>query len=381
MFKNSKRSEIQPFIVMDVMRAANERAASGNDVIHLEVGQPSSSAPAKVLEIAKSALNSDKLGYTDALGTMVLRERISRHYSDGYGLDLDLEQIVITTGSSGGLALSFLSSFDVGDYVGLATPGYPAYKNMLKAFGINVLEIPVDHTSHFQLTIEILKKQPKKLAGLIISSPSNPTGSMIPTSSLHELLIWCETEGVRVISDEVYHGIVYEKPADTVLGHSKNAIIINSFSKYFSMTGWRLGWMIVPKNMLRSIECLAQNFFVSPPALSQQAATAAFDCAEELNHHVSQYKVNRDLLLNELPKAGLEKFAPVDGAFYIYVDVSHLTDDSNAFCKTMLSEIGVAMTPGIDFDAARGNSYVRLSFSGAYKDIHEAAIRLKKWLA
>ena len=377
MFKISNRSEIQPFIVMDVMRAANERAAIGNDVIHLEVGQPNSCAPTKVLEMAKSTLNTDKLGYTDALGTIVLKERIAKYYFDAYGVNIELERIVITTGSSGGLALSFLSSFDVGDHVGLATPGYPAYKNMLKALGINVLEIAVASSSRFQLTKEILQSQSIKLDGLIISSPSNPTGSMISSQNLNNLANWCETEGVRLISDEVYHGIVYGKPAATALRYSKNAIIVNSFSKYFSMTGWRLGWMIVPADMMRSIECLAQNFFVSPPSLSQQAAVGAFDCMQELNHHVSQYKVNRDLLLNELPKARLDKFAPVDGAFYIYTDVSHLTDDSSTFCKDMLDEIGVAMTPGIDFDAVRGKSFVRLCF----EDIHQATIKLKNWLA
>ena len=380
MLKISNRSLIPPFIVMDVMRAANERAASGSDVLHLEVGQPSSPAPKKVLETAQFVLADDKLGYTDALGIYLLREKISGHYRDTYGVNLDPKRIVITSGSSGGLLLSFLSSFDVGDCVGMATPGYPAYKNMLKSLGVKVVEVPVDSKSHFQLKREVLDKLSENLDGLIISSPSNPTGSMISSSDMRDLVDWCDRRGTRLISDEIYHGIVYGEQASTALSYGTDVIIINSFSKYFSMTGWRLGWMVIPESMIRSIECLAQNLYISPPTLSQMAAVAVFDCMDELNENVARYRINRDILLEELPNAGLERFAPVDGAFYIYANVSHLTNDSSEFCKRMLSEIGVAMTPGIDFDGINGKSYVRLCFAGATQDINQAAARLQKWL-
>ena len=380
MLKISNRSLIPPFIVMDVMRAANERAASGSDVLHLEVGQPSSPAPKKVLETAQFVLADDKLGYTDALGIYLLREKISGHYRDTYGVNLDPKRIVITSGSSGGLLLSFLSSFDVGDCVGMATPGYPAYKNMLKSLGVKVLEVPVDSKSHFQLKREVLDKLSENLDGLIISSPSNPTGSMISSSDMRDLVDWCDRRGTRLISDEIYHGIVYGEQASTALSYGTDVIIINSFSKYFSMTGWRLGWMVIPESMIRSIECLAQNLYISPPSLSQMAAVAVFDCMDELNENVARYRINRDILLEKLPNAGLERFAPVDGAFYIYANVSHLTNDSSEFCKRMLSEIGVAMTPGIDFDGINGKSYVRLCFAGATQDINQAAARLQKWL-
>ena len=380
MLKISNRSLIPPFIVMDVMRAANERAASGSDVLHLEVGQPSSSAPKKVIETAQFVLADDKLGYTDALGISLLREKISGHYRDTYGVNLDPKRIVITSGSSGGLLLSFLSSFDVGDCVGMATPGYPAYKNMLKSLGVKVVEVPVDSKSHFQLKREVLDKLSENLDGLIISSPSNPTGSMISSSDMRDLVNWCDRRGTRLISDEIYHGIVYGEQASTALSYGTDVIIINSFSKYFSMTGWRLGWMVIPESMIRSIECLAQNLYISPPSLSQMAAVAVFDCMDELNENVARYRINRDILLEELPNAGLERFAPVDGAFYIYANVSHLTNDSSEFCKRMLSEIGVAMTPGIDFDGINGKSYVRLCFAGATQDINQAAARLQKWL-
>ena len=380
MLKISNRSLIPPFIVMDVMRAANERAASGSDVLHLEVGQPSSPAPKKVIETAQFVLADDKLGYTDALGISLLREKISGHYRVTYGVNLDPKRIVITSGSSGGLLLSFLSSFDVGDCVGMATPGYPAYKNMLKSSGVKVVEIPVNSESHFQLKRKVLDNLSENLDGLIISSPSNPTGSMISSSGMRDLVDWCDRRGTRLISDEIYHGIVYGEQASTALSYGTDVIIINSFSKYFSMTGWRLGWMVIPESMIRSIECLAQNLYISPPSLSQMAAVAVFDCMDELNENVARYRINRDILLEELPNTGLERFAPVDGAFYIYANVSHLTNDSSEFCKRMLSEIGVAMTPGIDFDEINGKSYVRLCFAGATQDINQAAARLQKWL-
>ena len=278
--KIAKRGSVAPFIVMDVMRAANEREARGGDVIHLEVGQPSSGAPKGVLEATQKALMSDKIGYTDALGIVALRERIARYYKDYYGVNVGADRIVVTTGSSSGFLLSFLAAFEEGDKVGLTAPGYPAYRNILKALGYIPVEIPVGQENHFQPTPEILASYPD-LDGLIVASPGNPTGSMLSRDDLTTLCRYCDEKKIRFISDEIYHGITYDKRADTAVEFSENAIIINSFSKYFSMTGWRLGWMVVPQNMVRPIECLAQNMFISAPTLSQFGGVAAFDCIEE----------------------------------------------------------------------------------------------------
>ncbi|MAF49523.1 MAG: 1-aminocyclopropane-1-carboxylate deaminase [Rhodospirillaceae bacterium] len=378
--KGSKRAAISPFIVMDVMRAANKRAAGGGDVLHLEVGQPSTPAPAAVLAEAKAALDSDRLGYTDALGIPELRSRIAGHYKVFYGIEVDTRRIVVTTGSSGAFLLSFLSAFDQGDRVGLALPGYPAYKNILAALDIEVVEIPVDGSSGFQPSAAILEGLDVTLDGLIIASPSNPTGSMLDAGAFALLTEWCRKNGVRLISDEIYHGITYGPDPVTALSLDAEAIIVNSFSKYFSMTGWRLGWMILPEKLLRAAECLTQNFFISPPTLSQIAAAKVFDCYEELDANVARYGENRALLLDRLPGAGFEDLAPSDGAFYIYANVAHLTNDSQEFCKSMLAETGVAVTPGIDFDPERGHRYVRFSYAGSTGEMEEAAKRLKAWL-
>ncbi|MBT3989016.1 MAG: pyridoxal phosphate-dependent aminotransferase [Rhodospirillaceae bacterium] len=379
--KIAERGVIPPFIVMDVMRAANERAATGKDVLHLEVGQPSTSAPKAVIEAAKKALDQDLLGYTDALGVPPLRERLAAYYKDYYNVTIPVEQIIITTGSSGAFMLSFLAVFDHGDKVGLASPSYPAYRNILRALGVEVVDIPVGLETAFQPTAEILEKLDVDLDGLIIASPSNPTGSMLSAEALEGIVKWCDASGVRLISDEIYHGITYEGKANTALSYGDNAIIVNSFSKYFSMTGWRLGWMIVPENLIRASECLAQNLFISPPTLSQLATISVFDCFDELDANVARYAENRALLLNELPKAGLDRLAPSDGAFYVYADVTRYTNDSQVFCKKVLAETGVAITPGIDFDTERGSQYVRFSFAGATEDMVEAANRLGEFLA
>ncbi len=379
--KVSERGVIPPFIVMDVMRAANERAASGKDVLHLEVGQPSTAAPAKVLEAAKSALGSDLLGYTDALGVPELRQRLSRYYADYYDFKVSPERIVVTTGSSGAFLLAFLAVFDVGDKVVLASPSYPAYKNILRALGVEPVDILVGPDTHFQLTPELLDRCGEKLDGVIVTSPSNPTGSMLSREAMKHLVDWCEGNGVRLISDEIYHGITYGGKAGTALSFNDDTIVVNSFSKYFSMTGWRLGWIVIPDDLVRTAECLAQNLFISPPTLSQLAAVSVFDCFEELDENVARYARNRELLLAELPKAGLNKMAPSDGAFYIYADIAHLSNDSDEFCRQALAKTGVAFTPGIDFDTQRGATSVRFSYSGATEDMAEAASRLKSWLA
>ena len=379
--KIASRGVIPPFIVMDVMRAANKRAASGKNVLHLEVGQPSTSAPQAVVEAAKQVLETDLLGYTDALGVPPLRERLASYYQEYYGITVPMDRIAITTGSSGAFMLSFLAAFDHGDKVGLASPSYPAYKNILRALGVEAIDIPVGPDTAFQPTAEILANFDVKLDGLIVASPSNPTGSMLSAEALEEIVQWCDANGVRLISDEIYHGITYDGKASTALSYGDNAIIINSFSKYFSMTGWRLGWMIVPENMIRAAECLAQNLYISPPTLSQLATISVFECFEELDANVVRYTENRALLLKELPKAGLDQLAPSDGAFYVYADVTRFTNDSQAFCQKVLAETGVAITPGIDFDTERGSQFVRFSFAGATADMAAATERLGDYLA
>jgi aspartate/methionine/tyrosine aminotransferase len=334
-----------------------------------------------VIEAAKQVLETDLLGYTDALGVPPLRERLASYYQEYYGITVPMDRIAITTGSSGAFMLSFLAAFDHGDKVGLAIPSYPAYKNILRALGVEAIDIPVGPDTAFQPTAEILANLDVKLDGLIVASPSNPTGSMLSAEALEEIVQWCDANGVRLISDEIYHGITYDGKASTALSYGDNAIIINSFSKYFSMTGWRLGWMIVPENMIRAAECLAQNLYISPPTLSQLATISVFECFEELDANVVRYTENRALLLKELPKAGLDQLAPSDGAFYVYADVTRFTNDSQAFCQKVLAETGVAITPGIDFDTERGSQFVRFSFAGATADMAAATERLGDYLA
>ena len=375
--KISRRSRIPPFIAMDVLRAANERAASGADVLHLELGQPSASAPAGVIAAAEAALRSEALGYTDALGIPPLRRAIARHYRDRYASEVDPGQVVVTVGSSGGFLLAFLAAFEAGDRVGMLSPGYPAYRNILRALSLEPVEIPAGVAERYQPTPALLERLERPLDGLIVASPANPTGTMLMPDELAALARYCDARGIRLISDEIYHGISYDREEATALASSRHAIVVNSFSKYFSMTGWRLGWLILPADLVRPVECLAQNLFISPPALSQHAAVAAFECRDELDANVARYRENRALLLEELPKAGFDRLAPPDGAFYLYADVSHLTNDSEALCRRLLAETAVALTPGADFDPARGAGTLRISFAGATATIAEAARRLR----
>ena len=377
--KIARRGAVPPFIVMDVMRAANARAAAGGDVIHLEVGQPSTGAPDAVLRAAEAALRSDKLGYTEALGLTDLRNRIAGHYRDRYGVALDPARVVVTTGSSGAFLLTFLAAFEAGDRIALTSPSYPAYKNILQPLGIEIADIEVGPRTRFQPTVDLLDEA-GQLDGLVVASPSNPTGSMLDAAAMKTLVTGCSARGIRLISDEIYHGITYDARAVSALEFGDDMIVINSFSKYFSMTGWRLGWMVVPPDLVRSVECLAQNFFVAPPTLSQLAALAVFDCADELNANVRSYARNRELLLERLPAAGFRDIAPPDGAFYLYADVGHLTNDSAEFCRRMLAETGVAATPGVDFDTTRGNRFIRFCYAGSFGDAAEAARRLESWL-
>ena len=377
--KLSRRALVPPFIAMDVLRDANDLAAGGADVIHLEVGQPSTPAPGTVIAAAEAALRRDVLGYTDALGLPALREAIARRYRVAYGVPIDPARIIVTTGSSAGFVLAFLAAFDAGDRVALVAPSYPAYRNILAALDLVPVELPAGPAERFQATLDLIRAAPGRIDGLVVASPANPTGSMIDPPALAAIAAHCDTAGIRLISDEIYHGLTYDKPAATAASTSGNAIVINSFSKYYSMTGWRIGWMIVPAGMLRAVECLAQNLFISPPSLAQHAALAAFEATEELDANCRRYAENRALLLDELPKAGFEQFAPPDGAFYLYADIAALTNDSRDFCRRMLREIGVACTPGIDFDPARGHATMRLCFAGSTADIAEAARRLRHW--
>lgn len=378
--KVSKRGSVPPFYVMEVMKAAAEREAAGKEVLHLEVGQPSTQAPSGVIRAATEAIQGERLGYTDALGVPELRNRIARHYRDYYGVRLPAERIAVTTGSSGAFLLSFLASMDAGDRIALGEPGYPAYRNILASLDIEAVGVPVGPETRFQPTPEAIDRIPDPLAALLVATPANPTGSMLDAESLRALIDYCDHRQMRLIVDEIYHGITYHGPAVTAAALSDRVIVINSFSKYFSMTGWRLGWMVVPEDLHRSVECLAQNHFISPPAHSQAAAIEAFDCVEELEANVDRYRKNREILLRELPKAGFDELAPADGAFYIYADVSRLTNDSVEFCSRMLAETGIAATPGIDFDPPRGHRYVRFSFAGATEEMEEAVRRLKAWL-
>jgi len=374
----SARGRIAPFHVVEVMKAANARAAAGGDVIHMEIGQPSTGAPRVALAAAIRAMGQGPLGYTDALGLPELRAAISGHYRRTLGLDIAPARIIVTTGSSGAFLLAFIAAFSAGDRVALAEPGYPAYRNILAALDVTPVGVPVGAAERFQPTLAQLAAL-NDIAGVLVASPANPTGTTIDAASLRALAADCAARGRWLIVDEIYHGISYVGPAASVLSFTDQAIVINSFSKYFSMTGWRLGWMVAPEHLVRAIECLAQNLFIAPPAVSQVAGIAALGAGEELDANVARYAANRALLLNELPEAGFDRFAPADGAFYLYADVSRFTDDAPAFCARMLNETGVAATPGIDFDPVRGKSFLRFSFAGATPDMAEAARRLKEW--
>lgn len=375
---SNRASAVQPFLVMDMMREAGRLEAGGRDIIHMEVGQPSGGPARKVIEAAQHALNTERLGYVDALGIVPLRERIARHYAETYQVDVPSERIVVTTGSSAAFLLAFTSCFDRGQKVGLATPGYPAYRNILKATDLEVVDIETTAASRWAPTADDVTG--KNLDGLLVASPANPTGTMLPPDELETLMQACKQSDVRFISDEIYHELTWGMPQATALQFDNDAIVINSFSKYYCMTGWRVGWMVVPESLIRPIECLSQNLYISTPAISQYAALAAFDAREELDERKAVYAANREFLMNELPVIGIDKFTPVDGAFYIYADVSRFTNDSLDFTARMVKEAGVATTTGLDFDPHQGNHYIRMSFAGSLDEMKEAIKRLKTWL-
>ena len=382
--KVALRAGVPPFYVMDVWLAAAERQRTHGDLVNLSAGQPSAGAPARVRAAAAAALETNQLGYTVALGIPELRAAIAQDYMDRHGLTVEADDVVVTTGSSGGFLLTFLACFDVGDRVALASPGYPCYRNILSALGCEVVQVPCGPQTRFQPTAPMLAALDPPVAGVIVASPANPTGTVIPPADLAAIATWCADTGVRLISDEVYHGLVYEGAPDTSCAWetSRDAVVVNSFSKYYAMTGWRLGWLLVPGDLRRAVDCLTGNFTICPPVLSQVAAVAAFtpDAIAEANARVRHYAVNRKLLLDGLRSIGLDRLAPTDGAFYVYADVSDFTADSLAFCSKLLADTGVAIAPGIDFDTMHGGSFVRLSFAGPTSDIDEALRRIEPWL-
>jgi len=375
----SKRSLVDPFIVMDVMEAARRAEAEGRHIIHMEVGQPSTPAPRNARAALARALERDALGYTVALGLPALRARIARLYGEWYGLDLNPERIVITSGSSAGFILSFTALFDAGARVGIGAPGYPSYRQILKALDLVPVDIPTTVETRFQPVPTDLDAY--NLDGLLVASPANPSGTMLDRAALQALIDAAHNRNAAFISDEIYHGIEYDTKAVTALELSNDVYVINSFSKYFSMTGWRVGWMVVPEDHLRIVERLTQNLFICPPHASQVAALAALDCAPELEANLDVYRRNRDLMLAGLPQIGFDRIAPPDGAFYVYADVTHITSDSRQLAAEILDKVGVAVTPGLDFDPERGATTLRFSYARATEDIEEGLARLADFMA
>ncbi|KRP87873.1 MULTISPECIES: pyridoxal phosphate-dependent aminotransferase [Bradyrhizobium] len=378
----SGRSDVPPFMVMDVMAAAARIEAAGGHVIHMEVGQPAAGAPKPAIAAAQAALADGRIDYTSALGVPSLRARIARHYSDTYGCAVDAERIIVTTGSSGGFILAFLAMFEPGDRVAVTVPGYPPYRHILTALGCEPVLIETSGDTRHALTGEALLAAHRKapLKGVLVGSPANPTGTMMSREALSTLMAAADSAGIRFISDEIYHGLDYAFPAVTAAELSPNALVINSFSKYFCMTGWRVGWMVVPDVLVRPIERLQQNLSISVPTLSQIAAEAAFEGREEMEAIKRGYQENRRILIEGLPKAGLTKFLPADGAFYLYADVSDFTSDSFAFASEMLEKAHVAATPGVDFDPIHGRAFIRFSYARSAAEMQEAVARIAHWL-
>ncbi len=378
------RAGVPPFYVMDVWLAAAERQRTHGDLVNLSAGQPSAGAPEPVRAAAAAALHLNQLGYTVALGIPELRAAIAVSYLDRHGLQVDVDDVVVTTGSSGGFLLTFLSCFDVGDRVAVSSPGYPCYRNILAALGCEVVVVETGPETRFQPTVQMLAELNPPVRGVVVASPANPTGTVIPPAELAAIASWCDASGVRLISDDVYHGLVYPGAPQTscAWSTSRNAMVVNSFSKYFAMTGWRLGWLRVPSELRRAVARLTGNFTICPPVLSQHAAVAAFtpEAVEEADGHLHQYTANRTMLLDGLRAIGIDRLAPTDGAFYVYADVSDFTADSMVFCSKLLVDTGVAIAPGIDFDPEHGGSFVRLSFAGPTNDIEEALRRMGTWL-
>ncbi len=378
----SARSAVPPFMVMDVVAAAARLEAQGRRIIHMEVGQPAAGAPTAAIEAARAALSGARLGYTETLGIASLRRRIALAYGEWHGIDIDPARIVVTTGSSAGFILAFLAALEAGDRVAMALPGYPPYRHILTALGCRPVGIETNITTRWSMTGETLLERHREtpLKGVVVASPANPSGTMMTASALTALIHDAEEAGIVVISDEIYHGLDYAFTAECAARVSSNAIIVNSFSKYFCMTGWRIGWLVVPPPLVRAVERLQQNLAISVPTLSQIAAEAAFGGRTELETVRRGYEENRRILLEGLPHVGLDSFLPADGAFYLYADVSRFTNDSFAFATRMLEEAGVATTPGIDFDPLHGRNFLRLCYAGAREEMREAVGRIGNWL-
>lgn len=374
----SARSQVQPFRVMQILAAAQQRPGS----IMMCVGQPTTGAPRAVVKQAQRSLAEHQLGYTATLGTPELRERIARWHRDTYGSNTQAANVVVTTGSSGGFVALFLAALDHGDCIAMTRPGYPAYRNTLQALGARIVEVPCGPETRFQPTVEQLEKLPEPPRALIVTSPDNPTGTIIDAAELARIAEWCEARSCLLISDEIYHGISYGRQCATARNYSSQAVVVGSLSKFFSMTGWRLGWLIVPDELVEPLENLQANLALCPPAISQYAALAAFDeeAQSEVRGHVERYAASRSMLLKRLPQLGLDRFAPPDGGFYLYVDVSHLTADSEAWCREVLETTGVAFAPGVDFDPVDGHKYIRISFCLDIAQIEEACERIAKIL-
>jgi len=380
----SKRSAVEPFHAMDILAEANRRRQAGRPVISMAVGQPSHPAPKASLEAAEAALKHGRIGYTDALGLRELREAISAHYRLRHQAIIDPARIAVTTGSSAAFNLAFLALFDAGDAVAIARPGYPAYRNILKALGLNVVEVPVTAETGYTLTPASLERAETKagckLKGVLLASPANPTGTVTGRDALKRLATYCDSRDIAFISDEIYHGLTFVGDETSAVEVTNKAIVINSFSKYYCMTGWRVGWMVLPEELIRPVECLAQSMYISAPELSQLAAAAAFSAPEELDIYKESYRTNRDFLMSRLPELGLPLASPMDGAFYAYVDTSRYSNDSMEFARRMLAEIDVAATPGLDFDPLEGHRAMRFSYAGSVSDIAEAVGRIAGWL-
>lgn len=379
----SRRSAVAPFMAMDALRDAKALERAGKRIVHMELGEPGAPAPLLVREAAGAALRSGKLGYGEALGDRPLRERIAAHYGARYGVSVSPDRVIVTTGSSGGFMLALVGAFDAGARIAVTAPGYPAYANILSSLGLEAVPLEMGPETRFAPTAAMLAAahREKKLDGALFMSPANPTGSMIEADELAKICAFCDAAGIVLVSDEIYHGLEYEAPAETALRFTPNAIVVNSFSKYYAMTGWRLGWLIAPEALMRPLERLQQSLAICAPTISQQAALTAFDATEELEENRAAYARNRALLLERLPATGLARFAPPDGAFYIYADVSSFTEDSMDFCKRLLVEAGVAATPGLDFDRSRGRTTVRFSYAGAEAEVAEGVARLEAWLS
>ena len=381
--KEKERGKISPFFVMEMLQIANERQSKGEDILHLEFGEPHVSPSKRVIRAAQERIKSDSLGYTDSVGLLELRSAIADYCNKTYHSTIKKEQVIVTPGSSGSFILSFLALFKIGSLVAHAVPGYPAHANIISALGLKPFPIVVGPETNYQPTIEHLKKLKNNISGIIITSPSNPTGGILKRNDLKDIISFCKKRNIWIISDEIYHGISFHKKAISVLDivdiSNEKIIVINGFSKYFAMPGWRLGWSILPENLIETFKNLAQNFFISAPTLSQYAAIQAFNSLNDFGKNVALYKRNRDFLLKELTRIGFKEIFKPQGAFYLYLNVSHLTNNSTLFCMRMLNEIGVAVAPGIDFDPFEGKKFIRIAFSRPLRDIKAAIKRIKNW--